>query len=123
MSTPFASSAGSPDGARPAFGRGSLGAAAATACGALGDLAHAFDVDILHRSSFAPAQRTVIYHQDPGVGSKKHGFLAEEWRLQGQWGAHVDPPAQFVRVPRFLHRIAVQSWSCRSSCRSSASTR
>lgn len=71
------------------------------------DLTHAFDETIPHCTSFDPARRTILYHYNTGVGTKGHGFLAEEWCLPGQWGTHVDPPAHFVRGLRFQDEIPV----------------
>lgn len=71
------------------------------------DLTHAFDESIPHCPSFEPERRVALYHYDPGVGTKGAGFLAHEYRLPGQWGTHVDPPAHFVRGLRFQDEIPV----------------
>lgn len=71
------------------------------------DLTHAFHPGIPHCNSFEREQRTTLYHYDPGVGVRGHGFLAHEYRLVGQWGTHVDPPAHFARGLRFLDEIPV----------------
>lgn len=77
------------------------------------DPTHAFDEAIPHCASFDPARRTTLYHYDAGIGTKGHGFLAEEWRLPGQWGTYVDPPAHFVRGLRFQDEIPVPEASRR----------
>lgn len=71
------------------------------------DLTHAFHPGIPHCESFEPERRTTLYHYDQGVGLRGHGFLAHEYKLVGQWGTHVDPPAHFIRGLRFLDDIPV----------------
>lgn len=71
------------------------------------DLTHAFDPTIPHCQSFEPEQRRTLYDYDPGNGEKGFGFLAHEYRLVGQWGTHVDPPAHFVKGLRFQDEIPV----------------
>jgi kynurenine formamidase len=71
------------------------------------DLTHAFDSTIPHCRSFEPELRTTLYSYDPGDGQKGCGFLAHEYRLVGQWGTHVDPPAHFVKGLRFQDEIPV----------------
>jgi kynurenine formamidase len=71
------------------------------------DLTHAFDPSIPHCDSFAPEERTTLYHYDEGVGLRGSGFLAHEYRHAGQWGTHVDPPAHFVKGLKFLDDIDI----------------
>jgi len=71
------------------------------------DLTHAFDSTIPHHPDFEPEQRITLYHYDEGVGTKGAGILAHEYRLVGQWGTHVDPPAHFVRGLRYQDEIPV----------------
>lgn len=71
------------------------------------DLTHAFDPSIPHCESFPPEERVTLYHYDEGVGARGRGFLAHEYRLVGQWGTHVDPPAHFVRGGATLDAIPV----------------
>ncbi len=71
------------------------------------DLTHAFDADIPHCESFAPATRETLFHYEPGIGTQGHGFLAHRYSHVGQWGTHVDPGAHFVRGKRFLDEILV----------------
>jgi kynurenine formamidase len=71
------------------------------------DLTHSFSPDIPHCPSFEREHRTTLYHYDEGVGMLGSGFLAHEYRLAGQWGTHVDPPAHFVRGLRFQDEIPV----------------
>lgn len=72
------------------------------------DLTHRFDPAIPHCEDFAPEERTVLYHYDQGIGTKGSGFLAHEYRLAGQWGTHVDPPAHFVKGLRLIDEIGVE---------------
>lgn len=71
------------------------------------DLTHAFDGDIPHCESFAPATRETLYDYQPGGGSQGHGFLAHRYCMVGQWGTHVDPGAHFVKGRRLLDEIPV----------------
>ena len=86
---------------------GPLDALATLRRGRFIDLTHAFDPSIPHCASFAPEERTTLYHYDEGVGTRGHGFLAHEYRHVGQWGTHVDPPSHFVRGGRKLDAIPV----------------
>ncbi len=72
------------------------------------DLTHAFHQNIPHWPGFDNEQRITTYYYDEGVGSKGHGFFAQEYRIPGQWGTHVDPPAHFVKGKRFLDEISVK---------------
>jgi kynurenine formamidase len=72
------------------------------------DLTHTFHSNIPHWPGFDDEQRTTTYYYDEGVGTKGHGFFAQEYRIPGQWGTHVDPPAHFVRGKRFLDEISVK---------------
>jgi kynurenine formamidase len=72
------------------------------------DLTHAFCPGIPHWPGFDNEQRITTYYYDEGVGSKGHGFFAQEYRIPGQWGTHVDPPAHFVKGKRFLDEISVK---------------
>jgi kynurenine formamidase len=69
------------------------------------DLTHAFEPGIPHWPGFPDEQRTALYSYDPGVGKLGSGFWAEEYRLVGQWGTHVDPPAHFVKGLRTVDEI------------------
>lgn len=72
------------------------------------DLTHTFQPGIPHWPGFDNEQRVTTYYYDEGVGTKGHGFFAQEYRLPGQWGTHVDPPAHFVKGKRFLDEIPVK---------------
>jgi kynurenine formamidase len=72
------------------------------------DLTHAFHPGIPHWPGFDNEQRVTTYYYDEGVGTKGHGFFAQEYRIPGQWGTHVDPPAHFVKGKRFLDEISVK---------------
>jgi kynurenine formamidase len=72
------------------------------------DLTHAFHPGIPHWPGFDNEQRVTMYYYDQGVGTKGHGFFAQEYRIPGQWGTHVDPPAHFVKGKRFLDEIEVK---------------
>jgi kynurenine formamidase len=72
------------------------------------DLTHAFRPGIPHWPGFDNEERITTYYYDQGVGTKGHGFLAHEYRIPGQWGTHVDPPAHFVKGKRFLDDISVK---------------
>lgn len=48
------------------------------------------------------------YYYDEGIGTKGHGFLAHEYKIPGQWGTHVDPPAHFPKGKRSLDDIPVK---------------
>jgi kynurenine formamidase len=72
------------------------------------DLTHAFSPGIPHWPGFNNEERVTIYYYDEGIGSKGHGFLAQEYKIPGQWGTHVDPPAHFVKGKRFLDDIPVK---------------
>jgi kynurenine formamidase len=72
------------------------------------DLTHAFYPGMPHWPGFDNERRTTMYYYDEGVGAKGHGFFAQEYRIPGQWGTHVDPPAHFVRGKRFLDEISVK---------------
>jgi kynurenine formamidase len=72
------------------------------------DLTHAFHPGIPHWPGFDNEQRVTMYYYDEGVGTKGHGFFAQEYRIPGQWGTHVDPPAHFVKGKRFLDEISVK---------------
>jgi len=70
------------------------------------DRTHAFRPGIPHALGL-DEERVTLLHYDEGVGTKGSGFLAHEYKLPGQWGTHVDPPAHFVRGGRYLHEIPV----------------
>jgi kynurenine formamidase len=70
-------------------------------------LTHAFPESITHCESFAPAQRTTLYHHRKGIGTLGHGFLAHEYRHVGQRGTHVEPGAHVVEGKRLLDEIPV----------------
>ncbi len=72
------------------------------------DLTHAFSPGIPHWPGFQNEERATTYYYDEGIGSRGHGFLAHEYKIPGQWGTHVDPPAHFVKGKRFLDDIPVQ---------------
>ena len=72
------------------------------------DLTHAFRPGIPHWPGFDNEERTTTYYYDEGVGTKGKGFFAQEYRIPGQWGTHVDPPAHFVKGKRFLDDISVK---------------
>lgn len=72
------------------------------------DLTHAFHPGIPHWPGFDNEQRVTTYYYDEGVGTKGHGFFAQEYHIPGQWGTHVDPPAHFVKGKRFLDEISVK---------------
>ena len=72
------------------------------------DLTHAFAPGIPHWPGFDNEERTTLYYYDEGVGKKGHGFFAQEYKIPGQWGTHVDPPAHFAKGKRFLDDIPVQ---------------
>jgi kynurenine formamidase len=72
------------------------------------DLTHAFSPGIPHWPGFDNEERVTSYYYDDGIGSKGHGFLAHEYKIPGQWGTHVDPPAHFVKGKRFLDDIPVK---------------
>jgi kynurenine formamidase len=71
------------------------------------DLTHSFSPGIPHWPGFDDEQLTILYHYDKGVGKKGDGFLAHEYKIPGQWGTHVDPPAHFARGKRFIDDIPV----------------
>ena len=71
------------------------------------DLTHAFEPGIPHWPGFDDEQRVTQYYYDEGVGSKGSGFFAQQYKIPGQWGTHVDPPAHFTRGKRFLDEISV----------------
>lgn len=72
------------------------------------DLTHAFDGESPHCEHFPPAERTALFHHDPGRGRLGSGFLAHEYRHVGQWGTHVDPGGHFVPGLRLLDEIPVE---------------
>lgn len=72
------------------------------------DLTHAFYPNIPHWPGFENEVRVTIYHYDEGIGRQGHGFLAHEYKISGQWGTHVDPPAHFIKGKRFIDEIPVQ---------------
>ncbi|MEW6444246.1 MAG: cyclase family protein [bacterium] len=72
------------------------------------DLTHAFYPGIPHWPGFDSEERTTTYHYDEGIGKKGFGFLAHEYKIPGQWGTHVDPPAHFIKGKRFLDEVAVK---------------
>jgi kynurenine formamidase len=72
------------------------------------DLTHAFGPGIPHWPGFGNEERVTIYYYDKGIGSRGHGFLAHQYKIPGQWGTHVDPPAHFVKGKRFLDDIPVK---------------
>jgi kynurenine formamidase len=72
------------------------------------DLTHTFGPGIPHWPGFDDEQLTTLYYYDKGVGKKGSGFLAHEYRIPGQWGTHVDPPAHFVKGKRYLDEISVK---------------
>jgi kynurenine formamidase len=72
------------------------------------DLTHAFSPGIPHWPGFPDEERVTTYHYDEGIGSRGRGFLAHEYKIPGQWGTHVDPPAHFVKGKRFLDDIPVK---------------
>ncbi len=71
------------------------------------DLTHAFGPGIPHWPGFDNEERTTIYYYDEGIGTKGFGFLAHQYKIPGQWGTHVDPPAHFAKGKRFLDQIPV----------------
>jgi kynurenine formamidase len=71
------------------------------------DLTHAFAPGIPHWPGFSGEQRTTLYYYDEGVGTQGFGFFAQEYKLPGQWGTHVDPPAHFFRGKRFVDEITL----------------
>jgi kynurenine formamidase len=72
------------------------------------DITHAFAPGIPHWPGFSGEQRTTLYYYDEGVGTQGFGFFAQEYKLPGQWGTHVDPPAHFFRGKRFVDEITLQ---------------
>jgi kynurenine formamidase len=72
------------------------------------DLTHAFHPGIPHWPGFDGERRVTTYYYDEGIGTKGHGFLAHHYKIPGQWGTHVDPPAHFVKGKRFLDDIPVK---------------
>lgn len=72
------------------------------------DLTHAFAPGIPHWPGFSDEERTTTYHYDEGVGTKGVGFLAHDYRIPGQWGTHIDPPAHFAKGKRFVDDIDVR---------------
>lgn len=72
------------------------------------DLTHAFHRGIPHWPGFDDETRVTTYYYDEGIGKKGHGFLAHQYRIPGQWGTHVDPPAHFIKGKRFLDEISVK---------------
>jgi kynurenine formamidase len=72
------------------------------------DLTHAFQPGIPHWPGFDNERRVTTYYYDEAVGTKGHGFFAQEYCIPGQWGTHVDPPAHFVKGKRFLDEISVK---------------
>ena len=63
------------------------------------DLTHAFAPGIPHWKGFKDEERTTLYNYD------KAGFLAQEYRIPGQWGTHIDPPAHFHQGLRTVDQI------------------
>ncbi len=72
------------------------------------DLTHSFYPGIPHWPGFDGETRVTTYYYDEGIGKKGHGFLAHQYKIPGQWGTHVDPPAHFVKGKRFLDDISVK---------------
>jgi kynurenine formamidase len=72
------------------------------------DLTHAFHPGIPHWPGFDEEVRVTTYYYDEGIGKKGHGFLAHQYKIPGQWGTHVDPPAHFVKGKRFVDDIPVK---------------
>ncbi len=72
------------------------------------DLTHAFRPGIPHWPGFDNEVRVTTYYYDEGIGMKGHGFFAHQYKIPGQWGTHVDPPAHFARGKRFLDEISVK---------------
>lgn len=72
------------------------------------DLTHAFHPGIPQWPGFDNEVRVTTYYYDEGIGEKGHGFLAHQYRIPGQWGTHVDPPAHFAKGKRFLDEISVK---------------
>jgi kynurenine formamidase len=72
------------------------------------DLTHAFCPGIPHWPGFDGEERTTTYYYDEGIGKKGFGFLAHEYKIPGQWGTHVDPPAHFIKGKRFLDEFTVK---------------
>ena len=72
------------------------------------DLTHAFKPGIPHWPGFDNEERTTLYYYDEGIGKKGYGFLSHEYKLPGQWGTHVDPPAHFSKGKRFVDDIPVK---------------
>jgi len=72
------------------------------------DLTHAFSPEIPHCEGFDDEQRIVLYHHEPGLGSKGQGFMAHEYRFPGQWGTHVDPGIHFSHSGSTLDAISVE---------------
>ncbi len=72
------------------------------------DLTHAFTPGIPHWPGFDGEVRVTTYYYDEGVGTKGHGFFAQDYKIPGQWGTHCDPPAHFVKGKRFIDEISVK---------------
>lgn len=72
------------------------------------DMTHTFCPGIPHWPGFSNEKRVTSYYYDEGIGTKGHGFLAHEYKIPGQWGTHVDPPAHFAKGKRFLDDIPVR---------------
>src|SRR4030088_339174 len=72
------------------------------------DLTHTFEPGIPHWPGFPDEKRETIYWYDKGKGSMGDGFLAKPYRHVGQWGAHVDPPAHFIRGLRTVDQIELK---------------
>jgi len=72
------------------------------------DLTHTFSKGIPHWPGFDDEERETTYYYDEGVGTKGSGFLAHTYKIPGQWGTHVDPPAHFVKGKRFVDDIGVK---------------
>lgn len=72
------------------------------------DLTHAFAPGIPHWPGFDDEELTTTYYYDKGAGTKGSGFLAHAYKIPGQWGTHVDPPAHFIKGKRFIDDIGVK---------------
>jgi kynurenine formamidase len=70
------------------------------------DLTHAFAPGVPHWPGFPDEKRETLYSYDAGEGTLGKGFFAQQFTHVGQWGAHCDPPAHFVRGKRTIDQIS-----------------
>lgn len=79
------------------------GAAAAVLSGrTYTDLTHAFHAGQPHFPAFPNEQRRELFSIERG-----DGFTTHEFRLIGQWGTHIDPPAHFASGGRTVDQLPV----------------